>query len=120
MQRSSSQDPVAENWRLHDFLVNGFRGITYVDADGIEQTSTIRLISHRPVDNEFLAVRQVTIRTREHQRRFDIVAYLNGMPIAFFELKQTGAGKDAVVAAHAQLQTYLREFRWRSGSPCSP
>jgi type I restriction enzyme R subunit len=105
-----SQDAIAENNRIHQILVGGYRGISYIDADGIEQNPTIRLVSHRPEENEFLAVQQVTVRTTEHQRRFDVVLYLNGMPVAIFELKQAGSAHADVAAAHAQLQTYLREF----------
>lgn len=106
----SSQDAIAENYRLHRYLVGGYRGISYVDSDGIEQNPTIRLISHRPEENELLAVQQVTIRSAEHDRRFDIVLYLNGMPIAFFELKQAGSKYADLPGAHAQFATYLREF----------
>ncbi|WBP94041.1 type I restriction endonuclease subunit R [Mycolicibacterium neoaurum] len=106
----SSQDAIAENYRLHQYLVGGYRGISYVDSDGIEQNPTIRLISHRPEENELLAVQQVTVRDAEHDRRFDIVLYLNGMPIAFFELKQAGSKYADLPGAHAQFATYLREF----------
>ncbi len=106
----TSQDAMAENFRLHQYLVGGYRGITYIDADGIEQNPTIRLVGHRPEDNELLAVQQVTIRSSEHQRRFDIVLYLNGMPVAFLELKRAGSAEADVAGAHAQLRTYLREF----------
>lgn len=105
-----SQDAIAENYRLHRYLVDGFRGISYIDADGIEQNPTIRLVSHRPEDNEFVAVQQVTVRGIEHQRRFDVVLYLNGMPVAIVELKQAGSAHVDIAAAHAQLRTYLREF----------
>lgn len=105
-----SQDAIAENYRIHQMLVQGYRGITYIDADGIEQNPTIRLISHRPKDNEFLAVQQVTVRSTEHQRRFDVVLYLNGMPVVIFELRQAGSAHADIAAAHTQLQTYLREF----------
>lgn len=77
-----SQDALNENYRLHGYLVGGYRGISYIDSDGIEQNPTIRLISHRPDENQFLAV----------------------------ELKQAGAQHANVAKAHAQLQTYLREF----------
>ncbi|QGP87685.1 HsdR family type I site-specific deoxyribonuclease [Gordonia sp. 135] len=105
-----SQDPLAENHRLHEILVKGYRGITYVDHDGLEQTPTILLVGNRPEDNELLAVQQVTVRNSEHQRRCDVVLYLNGLPVAFFELKQAGAAQADLASAHAQLGTYLREF----------
>lgn len=106
----TSQDPVAENFRLHEICVKGYRGISYIDSDGVEQNPTIRLVSHRVGDNDMLAVNQVTVRSAEAERRFDVVVYLNGMPIAIFELKQAGVAKADISSAHAQLETYLREF----------
>ncbi len=104
-----SQDAIAENYRAHEILTKGYRGISYIDSDGVEQNPTIRLVSHRPWENEFLAVKQVTIRSTEVDRRFDIVCYLNGLPVAIFELKRASARVE-LAAAHAQLATYLREF----------
>lgn len=106
----TSQDPLAENFRLHDILVHGYRGISFLDHLGLEQNPTIRLVGQRVEDNELLAVNQVTVRSRESVRRFDIVLYLNGMPVGFFELKKAGSAAADLASAHAQLGTYLREF----------
>ncbi|MGV1009025.1 MAG: type I restriction endonuclease subunit R [Dermatophilaceae bacterium] len=105
-----SQDAITENHRVHEFLVNGYRGVSYVDADGTEQNPTVHLLADRAGDNEFLAVNQVTVRHKDHERRFDVVLYVNGLPLAVIELKQAGAARADVAAAHAQLQTYLREL----------
>jgi type I restriction enzyme, R subunit len=105
-----SQDPLAENFRLHRILVEGYRGINYVDAAGIEQTPAIRFVSHDMDENEYLAVNQVRIRSTNVERRFDIVLYLNGLPVIIAELKRAGATSADLAAAHAQLATYLREF----------
>ena len=43
---------------------DGYRGISYIDSDGIEQNPTIRLVSRPVDDNDWLAVNQVTIRSR--------------------------------------------------------
>lgn len=107
----ASQDAIAENYRVHRYLTEGYRGITYIDGEGCEQTPTIRLIdSQQPDGNDWLAVNQVTIVHGDHERRFDVVLYLNGMPVAVVELKKAGSAKADVGAAHAQLQTYVREF----------
>ena len=106
----ASQDAIAENYRVHDILVKGYRGITYIDSDGIEQNPTIRIVSHVVEDNKFLAVNQVTIRSKDVERRFDLVLYVNGLPLVIIELKKAGAKKADLSAAHAQLGTYLREF----------
>jgi type I restriction enzyme R subunit len=105
-----SVDAITENHRLHAYLVDGFRGISYIDPDGSELTPTIRLISTDPDANKWLAVNQVTVIQGDHQRRFDIVLYCNGLPVAVIELKQAGSSHADVAGAHAQLQTYLREF----------
>ena len=105
-----SQDAITENQRLHAALVDGYRAISYIDSDGVEQNPTIRLVSHAPGENDFLAVSQVTIRSKEVTRRFDVVLYLNGMPVAIIELKKAGSQRADVAAAYAQLRTYLREF----------
>ena len=104
-----SQDAMTENYRLHEVCVHGYR-FSYTDPDGVEQSPTIRLVSHLVADNEYLAVQQVTVRAGDIERRFDIVLYLNGMPIAFIELKKAGAENADLPAAHAQLRTYLSEF----------
>lgn len=105
-----SQDAITENFRFHRWLVNGYRGVSYLDADGREQNPTIRLVGARVEDNDFLAVNQVTVRSGEVERRFDVVLYLNGLPVAVIELKQAGAANVDVTAAHAQLTTYVREL----------
>jgi type I restriction enzyme, R subunit len=78
----SSEDPIAENHRIHDWLVEGFRGITYVDADGQEATPTIRLISTDPGENDWLVANQVTVRRGEFRRRFDSSCIATGCPSA--------------------------------------
>ncbi|KHL15705.1 type I restriction enzyme R subunit [Mumia flava] len=105
-----SQDAITENQRLHEYLVHGYRGITYVDADGRETTPTIQLLAADPGHNDWLAVRQVKIVRGEHDRRFDVVLYCNGLPVSIIELKKAGDAHTGLAGAHAQLQTYLREF----------
>jgi type I restriction enzyme R subunit len=105
-----SQDAITENHRFHGWLVDGYRGVSYLDSDGQEQNPTIRLVGAQVEDNEYLAVNQVTVRSGEVERRFDVVLYLNGLPVAVLELKQAGAANVDVAAAHAQLTTYVREL----------
>ena len=107
---TTSQDAITENHRMHGFLVHGYRGLTYTDTDGREVNPTIWLLSANTDDNVFHAVNQVIVRDGDHQRRFDIVLYLNGLPLAVIELKKAGSEKADVAAAHAQLATYVREL----------
>lgn len=104
-----SQDAITENHRIHTYLVGGYP-LSYIDSDGIEQNPRLRLLGNDPTDNDWLAVNQVTLRNGDLHRRFDIVLYVNGMPLSVIELKRAGAAGAGAAAAHAQLQTYLREF----------
>ncbi|WP_246020965.1 type I restriction endonuclease subunit R [Arthrobacter echini] len=104
-----STDALAENHRIHGYLVDGYR-LSYIDTDGLEVNPTLRLISSEPDQNSWLAVNQVTLVQGDHKRRFDLVLYCNGMPVSIIELKKAGSYHADVAAAHAQLQTYLREF----------
>ena len=108
--RPTSGDAMTENHRTHGFMVEGYRGISWIDSDGTEHNPTIRLISTDPSENDWLAVNQVTVRSRDVERRFDLVLYCNGLPVAILELKKAGTQSADVAAAHAQLQTYLKEL----------
>ena len=103
-----SLDAITENHRVHEYIVDGYP-LSYIDSDGAEQNPRIRLLG-APEQNDWLAVNQVTIRQGELHRRFDIVLYVNGMPLSIVELKKAGSSSTGVAPAHAQLQTYLREF----------
>ncbi|MGP6178555.1 type I restriction endonuclease subunit R [Microbacterium sp. A196] len=104
-----SQDAVTENHRIHEYLVGGYP-LSYLDADGQEQNVRVRLLSVDPADNDWLAVNQVTLRQGDLHRRFDVVLYVNGMPLSIVELKRAGAASAGVSSARDQLNTYLREF----------
>ncbi|MDN3495202.1 type I restriction endonuclease subunit R [Planococcus sp. APC 4015] len=104
-----SLDAITENHRIHEYLVGGYP-ISYIDGDGIEQNPRVRLLGGSPEQNDWLAVNQVTVRQGDLHRRFDIVLYVNGMPLSIVELKKAGSASTGVAPAHAQLQTYLREF----------
>ena len=109
---ATSRDARAENQRMHEFLTRGIRSVTYTDEYGAEQNPTIWLLDRRNVqNNDFMAVRQVQVVDGEYRRRFDVVAYVNGMPVAFIELKKASAGGDDLKSAHTQLTgTYVAEL----------
>lgn len=102
-----SADAIAENYRMHQIMVGGFRGLTYTDSAGVEQNPTIRVVGHRVEDNDYFVASQVTIRDHDIERRFDVVGYLNGIPVLIVELKRADGD---LSEAHGQLATYLREF----------
>lgn len=107
---AGSNDSLSENARFHQILAEGFHGITYTDQDGQEISPTIQLIHPDPTRNEYLAASQVTLKDLNHERRFDILLYVNGLPLAIFELKRAGDEAATLDKARAQIATYAQEF----------
>ena len=60
-----------------------------------------------PDNNDWLAVNQFTVSaSTKHNRRPDVVLFVNGLPLGLIELKNA-ADEDATIwAAYQQLQTY--------------
>lgn len=46
----------------------------------------------------------------EKNRRFDLVLYINGLPLAVIELKRAGDESATLESAHAQISRYVEEF----------
>jgi type I restriction enzyme R subunit len=106
-----SLDARAENFQVHEFLTRGIRSVVYTDSYGAEQNPTIRVVSQRdPLANEFMAASQVTVVDGDRRRRFDIVLYVNGLPLGIIELKKAGDENADLDGAHAQLMTYVEEL----------
>jgi len=106
-----SRDARGENHQVHRYLTEGIRSVVYGDEHGAEHNPTIRLIDYAdPYANDFLAVNQVVVTDGDHKRRFDIVLYVNGMPLAVVELKKAGDENAGLEGAHAQVVTYAEEL----------
>lgn len=104
-----SQSAIAENARLHEILVHGYRGIEYIDHEGQIQNPTIYFFSADPNRNDYVAANQIILRSPDHERRFDVVLFVNGLPLVIMELKKTSSHDD-LEHAYNQLRTYVTEF----------
>jgi len=60
----------------------------------------------QPATNDWVAVNQFTILHRGKKRRPDIVAFVNGIPLALFELKNLANEHATLKSAWNQIQTY--------------
>ncbi|TGG84630.1 type I restriction endonuclease subunit R [Streptomyces albus] len=107
----SSQDTYEENRTAHTYLTAGIRSVTYTDAFGAEHNPTIRLVDlDNPDANVYRALNQVTVIDGEKNRRFDVVLYVNGLPLAVLELKRAGDEDATLQDAHSQVTRYIEEF----------
>ncbi|NLH83390.1 MAG: type I restriction endonuclease subunit R, partial [Phyllobacteriaceae bacterium] len=101
---------VEENRRLHRLMIAGVP-IEYRADDGTLRGDFVRLVDFdHPNWNDFLVVRQFTVIEAGNERRADLVAFVNGLPLGVIELKAPGAEGGTLAAAHAQLQTYKAEI----------
>ncbi|AQS66865.1 type I restriction endonuclease subunit R [Streptomyces pactum] len=107
----ASQDTYEENRTAHEYLTTGIRSVTYTDAFGAEHNPTISLVNlDDPDANVYRALNQVTVIDGEKNRRFDVVLYVNGLPVAVLELKRAGDEDATLQTAHSQVTRYVQEF----------
>ena len=88
--RAGTPSLAQANRDFHRMLRDGVE-IEHARADGSIAGARVRLADFDDSDsNDFLAVNQFTVVDGHHKRRADIVLFLNGLPVALFELKNPG------------------------------
>lgn len=98
------------NQIFHAMLRDGVP-VEYQRADGSIAGDHARLINFDEVpDNDWLAVNQFTVIEGQHNRRPDIVVFVNGLPLAVVELKNATDEDATIWSAFNQLQTYKSEI----------
>ena len=101
---------IEENRRLHKLITEGV-GVEYVDENGVIKGDKVKLIDFEDVDaNDWLAVNQFTVIENHHDRRPDVVVFVNGLPLGVIELKNAGSETATLDGAFNQLQTYKAEI----------
>ena len=100
----------ARNRAFHRLAVDGVT-VEYRDAGGSIRGAPVRMFDfEQPSNNDWLAVNQFTVVEGNHERRPDIVLFVNGLPLAVIELKNP-ADEDATLRnAWQQLRTYQAEL----------
>ena len=101
---------VQTNRAFHKMLRDGVP-VEYPRPDGSIAGDHVRLVDFEDVRaNDWLAVNQFTVIEGPHNRRPDIVVFINGLALGLIELKNA-ADEDATIwSAYAQLQTYKAEI----------
>jgi type I restriction enzyme, R subunit len=100
----------ANNRAFHHLLTEGV-DVEYRNIEGGIVGDKVWLVDFKhPTQNDFLAVNQFTVIENHHNRRPDVVIFLNGLPIALFELKNPGDENATIQKAYQQIQTYKHEI----------
>jgi len=105
----ASSDLLNNNEIFHKYLTEGIT-VEY-QKNGETRGEPVNLIDWHNIDNnEFLVVNQFTVIEDNHNRRPDLVIFINGLPLVVIELKNAVDEKANLRAAYNQLQTYKREI----------
>ena len=77
----------ARNRAFHRMLVDGVT-VEYRTADGDIRGAQAHVVDFdNPSNNDWLAVNQFTVTENKHNRRPDVVLFVNGLPLCIIELK---------------------------------
>lgn len=108
--RPDSPSLVGNNRAFHAMLRDGVE-VEYRREDGSIAGDRVRLVDFdQPDENDWLAVNQFTVVEGQHNRRPDIVVFLNGIPVAVIELKNAADENATIWTAWNQLQTYKQQI----------
>jgi len=102
---------LSNNRIFHRMLAEG------LELDGLNR-KTGRIQGYRlvlvdfdnPENNDWLVVNQFTVQENKHNRRPDVVVFVNGLPLAVIELKNVADEEVTVWNAYQQLQTYKAQI----------
>jgi type I restriction enzyme R subunit len=110
LQQTEFPSLVEENRRLHQLMVDGV-DVDITRDDGSIGTDKAKLIDFdNPSNNDWVAVNQFTVIEGGHNRRPDVVLFINGLPIVVIELKNPVDENATIDDAYNQLQTYKDEI----------
>jgi len=100
---------MSANRQVHSWLTKGVK-VTYHEGDQ-EIGKQLKVIDFdNPDNNEWLVVNQFTIHGQKHNRRPDVLVFVNGLPLSVLELKNAADEQADIWAAYNQLQTYKNDI----------
>jgi type I restriction enzyme R subunit len=108
--RTESPNLIVSNRRFHDLLANGIDVETRRKEGRIAGDKAWLADFEHPERNDWLVVNQFAVIDNGHSRRPDMVVFLNGLPIAVFELKNPADEEATIWTAYQQFQTYQAEI----------
>ncbi len=101
---------IEENRRLHLMLTDGVDVEVLLPDGSVSGQKAFLVDVSDPSANDWLAVNQVTIIEGGHNRRPDVLVFVNGLPLGVIELKNPGSENATIQGAFQQLQTYKAEI----------
>lgn len=107
-QDRSKQIAVNANRDFYRLLKDGVK-VKVPDEHGAHSTETLRVIDWAtPANNEFFLASQMWVAGDMYRRRCDLLAFVNGLPLVFIELKKPA------VPLKSAFDDNLRDYRGQS------
>jgi type I restriction enzyme R subunit len=109
--RADGPSLIERNRAVHKMLVNGVTVEYHRPGESIRGAQARVIDFDDPDNNDWLAVNQFTVvGPQGHNRRADIVIFVNGLPLGVIELKNPADEKATIGSALNQLQTYQSQI----------
>jgi len=100
-----TEDIMENNERFHSYLTNGVT--VEFNKEGRTVGVNARLMDvEEPNNNSFWVVNQLVVKENNSEKRFDVVLFINGLPLVFIELKSALNEKATLRRAHQQIGNY--------------
>lgn len=101
-------DIVQQNMVFMDYLQSGIEA--RYTQNGEQRTTIISLVDfNEPKNNSFIVANQWTF-IENSEKRPDVLIFLNGIPVALFELKSPAREEADVSCAYRQIKNYQKEI----------
>jgi len=100
---------IENNRRFQQMLTDGV-DVSWMAPEGERHGKVWLVDMENPTNNDWLAVNQFTVIENRHERRPDIVLFINGLPLAVIELKNPANENATLRHAFNQLQTYKEQI----------
>ncbi len=102
-----TEDIMENNERFHTLLTNGVT-VEYTKEGRTKGINVTLLDDKNPENNSFWVVNQLVVKDNNNEKRFDVVIFVNGLPLVFIELKSASDEKATLRKAYTQIQNYKK------------
>ena len=101
----ASPDQLANNEEFHRLLTEGVP--VSIHKEGAERGERVWLVDFdHPENNDFVVANQFTIIENGHNKRPDIILFVNDLPLVVFELINATDENATIKSAFRQIETY--------------
>lgn len=102
-----TEDIMENNERFHTYLTNGVT-VEYQKGENTIGINVRLLDTENIENNSFWVVNQLVVKENNNEKRFEVVVFINGLPLVFIELKNASDEKATLQKAFQQIQNYKK------------